>query len=204
MVATSFRHLVSRRRTRNASGCGGYPALPTITELVLTYDGQPSYTVSIWSSGTGRRSTKPNTSVIRSKRSLHEFNRLSGCIETSSVTATGQLDDQITPRTALPSVELCGNGLPVPVPVPGHSRPGMANWLIDNKLGVTCEGCLWGTPGRLLRSSRIVVIVCMTWRLRIRLALTAAHLDGTLVAVRSRSPHQKSTDAPQQGVSVSQ
>jgi hypothetical protein len=32
-VGTTFRHLVSRSRTRNASRCGGYSALPTSGSL---------------------------------------------------------------------------------------------------------------------------------------------------------------------------
>jgi len=44
-----FRRLASHSRAGSASPCGASSALPNlwVTEFVLTYDGQPSYTVSI-------------------------------------------------------------------------------------------------------------------------------------------------------------
>ena len=48
MVGAIFKHLVLHSRTRSALRCGAY-SVPAIGWLdsVLTYDGLPSYTVSI-------------------------------------------------------------------------------------------------------------------------------------------------------------
>ena len=45
-----------------------------VTELVLTYDGLPSYTLSIWSSETGRLPVRPSTSAIPSSREPRALN----------------------------------------------------------------------------------------------------------------------------------
>jgi len=53
-----------------------------VTEYVLTYDGRPSYTVSIMSSETGRWPARPNISAIRLSPGLRVLNGSSGCAET--------------------------------------------------------------------------------------------------------------------------
>lgn len=50
-----------------------------VTEFVLTYDGQPSYTVSIMELKDGPAS--PNTSAMRLSRGLHALNGSSRCGE---------------------------------------------------------------------------------------------------------------------------
>jgi SnoaL-like domain len=53
-----------------------------ITELVITYDARPSYTVSIMEFSDGKVLTRPNTSAIRLSRGLRVLNGSSGCAET--------------------------------------------------------------------------------------------------------------------------
>ena len=53
-----------------------------VTEFVLTYDGRPSYTVSIMEFRDGRWPARRNTSAIRLSRGLRALNGSSGCAET--------------------------------------------------------------------------------------------------------------------------
>ncbi len=53
-----------------------------VTEYVLTYDGQPSYTVSIMEFLDGEGGPRdPNISAIRSSRGLRARNGSSGCLD---------------------------------------------------------------------------------------------------------------------------
>ena len=53
-----------------------------VTEYVLTYDGRPSYTVSIMEFVDGKVAVRPSISAIRSSRGLRARNGSSGCPET--------------------------------------------------------------------------------------------------------------------------
>ena len=53
-----------------------------VTEYVLTYDGRPSYTVSIMEFLDGRWPARPSISPIRSSQALRALNGSSGCPET--------------------------------------------------------------------------------------------------------------------------
>jgi len=53
-----------------------------VTEFVLTYDGRPSYTVSIMEFLDGKWRARPSISAIRSTRGLRARNGSSACPET--------------------------------------------------------------------------------------------------------------------------
>ena len=53
-----------------------------VTELVLTYDGAPTYTVSIMEFKDGEVAVRPSTSAIPSSRAPRALNGSSGCAET--------------------------------------------------------------------------------------------------------------------------
>ena len=58
-----------------------------VTELILTYDGAPSYTVSIMEFRTGRLPVRPSTSAIPSCRGPRALNGSSGCAEMFAITS---------------------------------------------------------------------------------------------------------------------